>query len=162
MVALDSLKNDTSFSHELLAGTAIMFTTLATALSVLSALATLATLSTLPHRCQVRKVTERPLRVEGLDDVYVEVKVRNQVLHDANQSRMLLKNIDLVVCVVGVVCQLEQGVLRMGHTVQGAVGVGLLNMRVLDSDNASYVFHLVTCPLHDSFRRHIVLVRRCH
>ncbi len=68
---------------------------------------------------QVAQVAQDVVRIEGLDRLKVEVEVLDQMLHDADDLFVDLEQIGSVVLVGLVIHELVQGVLEMGHAIQG-------------------------------------------
>jgi len=96
---------------------------------------------------QIIEAAENALCIKSLDGFQINVKVVNQVLHNANDFAVKVQQITLVVRrYFRVIHSLVKSVLQVSHSIHGAHRVGLLKMSVLGRNNTTYVLQLRLGP----------------
>lgn len=99
-------------------------------------------------------------RIEHLDRVYIHAEVADQVLHDSDDCVMGSQQFLLMARVDGILNGFVQGILEVSHAVHRTHGIGLLEVTILRSHDATDMFEFRRDPTHQCVRCLFVLVRR--
>jgi len=100
--------------------------------------------------------------IEVADMTNSNLKVTNKMLHCTDDGRVRPEELHFVFSIQRILNSFVQGILEMSHTVDGAHGVGLLEMAILGGHNAADVFEFGGHPTHQAMGGFLVLVRGRH
>ena len=109
---------------------------------------------------QIIQIAQNLTRIEGPDSVQVDLEVFDQMLHHPDDLVMGLQKICLVFLVCRIGDKFIQSIAQVGHAIHRRESIGILEILILHTDNATNMLQFMGRPTHNTFCCNIIFVTR--